>query len=134
MVDYDDMARSPAATLTRICAFFGISFAAEMVEYWRHPRRFHTLSGNSGAYAQFFAPPRAAAELEQDYWKDSYSPAHGRWLLTHHHEIALDEKWRDGLSGAQQEEIYRHRGSQETFQRLLALKTGLTSMTDVATS
>jgi hypothetical protein len=133
VVDYDDLARSPVATLTRICAFFGITFAADMIEYWRHPRRFHTLSGNSGAYAQFFEPPRAAAELEQAYWKEEYSPAHGRWLLTHLHEIALDEKWREGLSGAQQEEIHRHRGSQETFERLLALKIWPTSTAEGGT-
>ena len=87
-----------------------------------------------GRGQQFFDQPRVTAELEQAYWKKSYSAAHGRWLLAHHHEIALDEKWRDGLSGEQREMILRHDGSQEAFQRLLALKVSPAGAEEAVTS
>jgi hypothetical protein len=119
VVFYDDFAARPAETVAALCERLEIPFAPGMLDYAANRARFHSLGGNSGAYANLRTTEQLNADLKWDYWQRVYSPAHVDWIRKNHRTIALDEKWKTELSEKDRATVHKNGPAMRMFERLL---------------
>ncbi len=111
-VSYEALASHPAATVSAICAHFGIEFEPEMLRYWAHDH--HHVFGNGGTrnliyrYREQFSP--VTAELEQRIQSAKQHYPHEYYDQVDI-AIRLDERWRNELTPDQLESFDTIAGS-----------------------
>ncbi|MGF1521085.1 MAG: sulfotransferase [Leptolyngbyaceae cyanobacterium] len=96
-VQYEALATAPTDVMRKVCAFLGVPFEPEMLEYWQHDH--HYIAGSRSARALI-------ARYRNQPVPSNTQEVHGEYYNKMDLKIKLDQRWQNELDAEKLETFY----------------------------
>lgn len=102
-IQYEKLAENPMKTISNICEFLGISFEADMLQFWKHDH--HPVDGgNLGTRSLIFKYREGEDQAIAQHW-DTMNEKNEHYSREYYHKLGLaikpDFRWREELTSDQ---------------------------------